>query len=351
MAESDGVSIGCTSDNHFWSAKNTLAHEAKVEKMLAAEIGKYDHFVFNGDTVDFEAARYSQAETMQRGLKLFDKFARANPATQIHFVLGNHDGTQAVYDAFRKLAQKLPNLHVHPVGARIGDALFLHGDRAHLGGSVFRNDKTGGNDSFRVVLPDGMPGLSEKAKRSVKTMMQLGLQTVADWGHPADWVVGELRNSFAKHPNPVLKGVTKVVTGHTHKPYTCEKDGITWYNTGATTPDARSAIVSFKVKAGHWTRPETIRAWQAAQDRLVVRTSEHAHYGNLMKKFLMRSVLGLGRRLGLTKRYPSGALARAAGLEAVRLPKSQTTVEAPNTTKMSRKARVSTAALQQGASR
>lgn len=309
------VTVGSVSDNHFWSVKGSLAHERRMTDQLDRQVGRFDHFVFNGDLADYEASRYSVPDTTRRAVAYVARFAKKFPNTEIHYVLGNHDGTQGLYAALRKAAKKLPNLHVHPVGVRIGEALFMHGDRAHVGGDFFRSDGAIGNDSFRVAMPEEIPRFSKSQARIERLAVKTNLQHVADLYNRPSRIIAELQASLTRYPNPVMDGVKHVVTGHTHLAYEKKKDGITWHNSGAMVPGTEAKLVSISVKRGPWTSREKMAAWEKAQEALVRPLVKEVPLSKIVRKRFDRVLGNVGRRLGLTRRYPSGVTAKTANMQ------------------------------------
>ena len=60
---------------------------------------------------------------------LLARLAAESPGTQVHYMLGNHDGFERFQERMAELTSRHANLSVHDDMLRMGDVLFVHGDR------------------------------------------------------------------------------------------------------------------------------------------------------------------------------------------------------------------------------
>ncbi len=133
--------LGITaSDLHLFS-DYTVTQQMMPRIHAAAE--RADIFVLNGDIFEFNfpSKGLSQDDVLERAISWLREFARAHPHTQIHFVLGNHDGVHCPENPQRDFPTRLRmletelqntgagNFHFHAESFMpAANALFTHGD-------------------------------------------------------------------------------------------------------------------------------------------------------------------------------------------------------------------------------
>ena len=135
------------SDAHIGANASVFKEDdVQLNKMIDQCRGRR-HVILNGDFLDItlnitngarhptigEDERYALGKRMDRLMpKLAHLLARLHaesPDTQVHYLLGNHDGVDEFRQRLDIMAQHSPNLRVHEDMLRMGDVLFVHGDQ------------------------------------------------------------------------------------------------------------------------------------------------------------------------------------------------------------------------------
>ena len=223
------------SDLHLFSGRERRTLDA----WLAQPHAEYAAWVFNGDILDLKWAPWPPEEAAKRACDWMIAFAHAHPHAQIHWVMGNHDG----YEAMRHVLVQasLPaNLHWHAEYCRLGAYLFLHGDLLLL--------KTPRAQRFWPVLPPLPKDARTRARYEHPLQLRLHFsasllmqpQLLVRWMgkhlprlHPAEWAA-------ARH----------IITGHTHRPYRQFSHlGKDWSNTGSAVQGIRFEPLEFAYAA------------------------------------------------------------------------------------------------------
>jgi UDP-2,3-diacylglucosamine pyrophosphatase LpxH len=117
---------------YFLSDLHLFAKRSSAEVMEHAIHGAAQEsqiLVLGGDIFDFRWNRWSNhARTVQESISWLARLLQVNPDCQIHYLLGNHDASQAFVERLSELSQVYANLEWHPHLLRLHDCVFLHGD-------------------------------------------------------------------------------------------------------------------------------------------------------------------------------------------------------------------------------
>ncbi|MBN1910592.1 MAG: metallophosphoesterase [Pirellulales bacterium] len=114
------------SDLHLFSSRS---QEHRYQEAIRGVAAGADRLVLGGDIFDFRwSTMASPEEAVVRAAHWLRELAVECPACHFHFVLGNHDYHQPFLDRLDHLQERLANLTWYPFFARLGTAVFLHGD-------------------------------------------------------------------------------------------------------------------------------------------------------------------------------------------------------------------------------
>ena len=211
------------SDLHLFTP--WTAAERHVDSMIDAA-RRADFFVLNGDIFDF---RWTTLPSVERSVEAaadwLADFAGRCPDCRVTFVMGNHDGLAAFAERLDRAVREVANLDWHPAYARIGPALFAHGDLFLQAG---------------VTDPLDRP-LQTRIRRRPRSLSRCYhlLHTMRIHRWPAKvYTNGQCVRRFARRLDAAdpraIDGVTDVYFGHTHLPFTdVRHNGYTFHNTGS----------------------------------------------------------------------------------------------------------------------
>lgn len=195
-----------------------------------------DFFVLNGDIFDFKwTTLTSVRETMSKAGEWIRGFAMAHPECAIFYVLGNHDCHTEFRIKLAKLAGELGNFHWNASHARIGNALFFHGDLPIEGRNPYSRN---GNSTIRKK--GGILGRSYG--RLIKMGAHKGLRLLFYKRRSAKIISREL-SAFG-----LGQSVTDVYFGHTHVPFSGHaRNGVTFHNTGSAIGDLEFNMLKVEI--------------------------------------------------------------------------------------------------------
>lgn len=113
------------SDLHLF-AKRSNAEAIRPALLRAAEEGQ--HIVLGGDIFDFRWSHWQDpATTLRQSIRWLEELITRCDSCQIHYLLGNHDASQAFVEELENLSQVHANLEWHPHWMRLQDCVFLQG--------------------------------------------------------------------------------------------------------------------------------------------------------------------------------------------------------------------------------
>jgi UDP-2,3-diacylglucosamine pyrophosphatase LpxH len=211
------------SDLHLFTPWSTAVDE--MGRMQAAA-RRADFFVLNGDVFDFRWRTHrSLDEATEEAAGWLERFASEHPACRVIYVMGNHDGLAPFAERLEPLAASAPNFEWHPACARVGAALFFHGDLF-----LRRNE----SDPFTRRLK---PTILKQHAALSRTYRLLHRMRVHRWHAPM--VSGRscarrILRAFDLAADGLTEGVTDVYFGHTHTTFANYRyGGMTFHNTGS----------------------------------------------------------------------------------------------------------------------
>ncbi len=118
----------------FISDLHLLANRSKAHRyleMIKESAAQANYFILGGDIFDFRWARTrNHAHSVDLAVRWLRELIDPCPNCQFHFVLGNHDFDRGFIDRLVQLESDRKNFYYHRYYARIGSAVFLHGDVA-----------------------------------------------------------------------------------------------------------------------------------------------------------------------------------------------------------------------------
>jgi UDP-2,3-diacylglucosamine pyrophosphatase LpxH len=211
------------SDLHLftpWSAADDQMGRVRAAATRA------EFLVFNGDVFDFRwSTRGDVEQSVSEAVEWLHDFATAHPACRVIYVMGNHDGLLPFAEQLEPMAAATANFEWHPACARIGTALFFHGDLF-----LRRNVP----DPFTRRLK---PVIRKRPTALGRAYRLLHRMRVHRWHAP---MVGGRRcarrilRAFRSAQNGLAEGVTDVYFGHTHATLADFRyGGLTFHNTGS----------------------------------------------------------------------------------------------------------------------
>ncbi len=211
----------------------------------AIERTQADMVVLNGDIFEFEYPnrRYTQDEVLRHALTWLREFCSKHPDTQVHYVMGNHDGVYHPTDKKRDFVRQLrtlerkirkndhSNFHFHPeYFLAASNSLFTHGDIPLRGQNMQSRSYTHIDETrvpphtlyevgTRLALRDGDLKLGEVFEQMFydnKTLHRVGQRAVDIWNHH-----GRINPILARSLSGMVNGrhdAFHIFTGHTHIP-------------------------------------------------------------------------------------------------------------------------------------
>jgi UDP-2,3-diacylglucosamine pyrophosphatase LpxH len=245
------------SDLHLFAGRSNA--EARL-KALREPLTSARLIVLNGDTFDFRWSRRGDfGASSKAACQWLREWASGLPASEIHYVLGNHDCLESFTGELTELASTLPSFRWHSHRVCLGRSLFLHGDctqREMDGEELERYRETWRRDSQR----------GRAAELAYKCADLLGITHVAHaWHFPAHRTIRRL----AHHLDAVVPGwdgeFSDCYFGHTHRPFTgLQFRGVRFHNTGSAVRGFPFNPIWFPVTTHRSTTPTSIAAPQAS---------------------------------------------------------------------------------------
>ena len=198
--------------------------------------------VLGGDIVDFKWSQLSDQQTTEAAaLQWLSEFTDRHEGKQVVYVIGNHDCAPTYLDDLRQLAKVNRNFKICEYWYQHGDALFLHGDVAHIRPTQAELEKRRSrwaNHGKRGKLKNGLYAL----------VFLLRLPSLANvLVNRPQRICAQLTDYLSNvglHPEA---GVRRVFFGHTHgvvKDF--EFDGLLFYNSGAPLKTLACEILRFE---------------------------------------------------------------------------------------------------------
>lgn len=288
LADERRAKTGITvSDLHLFS-DYTVTPQMMPRIHAAAE--RADVFVLNGDIFEFNypSKGLTQDDVLEGAVKWLRELALAHPRTQIHFVLGNHDGVHCPENPKRdfparlkKLEQEIKdsgasNFHFHPeTFMPAANALFTHGDLPLRGQNLEKRPYVD-IDAAKVQEVSATQALENIFRgdwgRSVGHYVEQVVYANAAL-HKASQIGAALHNRhtrihpiLAKHLTHHQKvkdrhDIFHIFTGHTHIPITNEMETVTladcegkeyrqtfaFHNTGSSVREEEFNMLEFDI--------------------------------------------------------------------------------------------------------
>lgn len=223
---SDAVRGIALSDLHLLARRS--AGEEYL-KSLRPQLVLANTLVLNGDIFDFRWSTLPSMEvTATRAVEWLSELHAAYPACEIHYVLGNHDCPEFFAERLEVLAKQLNRFQWHPLGVRLGTAVFVHGDCTHrvMDPAALRrfradwdNDRRHGRWMTQAYVAVDRLGLTRAAHQCYFPRRR----TVERAMHYLDRAWPKWRTN-----------VRDCYFGHTHQPFSAyQYEAIRFHNTGS----------------------------------------------------------------------------------------------------------------------
>ncbi|HUR57049.1 MAG TPA: metallophosphoesterase [Opitutaceae bacterium] len=214
------------SDLHLFAQRSAGADyfAALKPQLIAADV-----LVLNGDIFDFRWSTLPSVEsTAVHALEWLAAASAALPACDIHYVLGNHDCPTFFQAKLAEFARGRPRLHCHPLGLRIGPAVFVHGDCAH------RKMDPAGLRRYRAAW-DNDRGHRPWQTRAYVAADRIGVTALTHRGwFPREKTVGRVTHYLDRAQPGWRERTGDCYFGHTHLPFSNHRSGtIRFHNTGS----------------------------------------------------------------------------------------------------------------------
>ncbi len=228
------------SDLHLFTRRSVAAG---WEDAIARAAGEGEFLVLNGDIFDFRWSTLpSVAATLDAAVAWLDRWLVAFPDCRFVYVLGNHDGLAAFGDRLAGLAGQRPNLAWHPSAARIGSALFLHGDLPL---------RLGRGRSLRGPLPDRIGQRGPLAEQCYQLATAAHLTGAVVRVNTRRRCARLIQRALRLDPPYSMAPITDVYFGHTHAPFSgYSHGGLTFHNTGSAIRGMGGALLPVTAAAG-----------------------------------------------------------------------------------------------------
>ena len=228
-----------TSDFHMFSQRSRI-NELMVELDDATE--RAELIVLGGDIIDFKWSQLSDQQTTEAAaLQWLGDFTDHHEGKQIIYITGNHDCASTYVDDLRALAKVNRNFKVYEYWYQHGDALFLHGDVAHIKPTQAALEKRRSRWSRHKKR-----GMLKNSLYNLFFLMRLPLLANMLINRP-ERICSQLTRYLSNvglHPEA---GIQRVFFGHTHgviKDF--EFDGLLFYNSGAPLKTLACEILRFE---------------------------------------------------------------------------------------------------------
>lgn len=209
------------SDLHLYSHRSR-AHRHQAFIVEAAR--RSEVLVLNGDIFDFDWSTFGAVEpTMDAAEEWLRTLAAESPACRVHYVFGNHDALRPWADRCAAMVRDVENLAWSPDYLRLGDTVFTHGDL--LLGAEPRRTRA-------LSPPDRQRGPS--LGRAYDVVSNLRIPRALSLCCPTRRSARVLHRNFRKLDAQLTQGVRRLITGHTHRPYSGIRiDEVEIHNTGS----------------------------------------------------------------------------------------------------------------------
>lgn len=239
---------------HFLSDLHLFANRSfadAVQPALYQSARESQALILGGDIFDFRWSRWQDhATTIRASVQWLESLLTVNPECRIHYLLGNHDASQAFTEELERLSLVYANLEWHPHLLRLQDKVFLHGDvidaRLPLNEGFHeqldllrkRKDERALPAAYRHKMYDA----------AVKTHVH---RLVASVANPKARVLAKISDylEWANHGRGA--GVRDVYFGHTHCPLEGEPfGGMRYHNPGATIKGMKFRLIEIPLAPG-----------------------------------------------------------------------------------------------------
>jgi UDP-2,3-diacylglucosamine hydrolase len=230
MSDRETKTVCVFSDLHVFCRRSEAAERmgAVHEAMEGADL-----CVLNGDIFDFRWTVFEGVEeTVPHAIAWLEEFMARYSGRRFHYILGNHDAVGPFIDRIETLAHQTPELTCHPLGVKLDQSVFLHGDVAHYAMS---------KDHFEGDFRAKWRG-DRKKGRAQNWLYDRGFDYgVHRWVHrtafPPRVVAKRVANYLREKGLGPDTGTTDVYLGHTHIALSdYEYEGLRFHNTGAPMP-------------------------------------------------------------------------------------------------------------------
>jgi UDP-2,3-diacylglucosamine pyrophosphatase LpxH len=231
------------SDLHLFARRSLGA--ARLEG-LRAELAEVDFLVLNGDIFDFRWSTLRSHETTQAAaLEWLRRLVNDFRKCQVHFVMGNHDCLAPFRHGLDGLAAALPRFQWHEHWLRLGPALFLHGDCAHV-----KMDAGEFHRYREAWRRDRQHGACRAAAYSC--VDRLGFTQLAQTCQfPRRRTVQRIVYHLDQACPGWRRGLRDCYFGHTHVPFSNYRhDGLTFHNTGSAVRHMAFKPIFFELPRG-----------------------------------------------------------------------------------------------------
>ncbi len=228
--------------------------ETQIDHIITRALMQADHVVLNGDVFEtiYRPKGVSTTEAIANYMDRLDNWVATAKGlgSQLHITTGNHDVSSELMMALGEKALEHANiLHFHPVGLRINDTIFVHGNRT-LDGEQYGSTSEGTRiadaeqslgANFTKLLPEPAHQTADDFIQFMKGIAQPLWHKYTARNKPesmAQEVSEGLKTSPLLKPMIARDGqqmgnATTVITGHTHLPYSnIEQEGLHFSNTG-----------------------------------------------------------------------------------------------------------------------
>lgn len=256
--------IGVRGREHIARKPDFAVTDEQANQVVVNAIRQSDHLVLNGDIFELYYVKdYSPEESIRSDItrnyielvKNWASIAQEH-GTTIHLLIGNHDDTNEFIDRLEnEIGNSLSSVKFHPVGLRINDMMFSHGDTFFSyspQGNIQqqeRHTETEGEyllgEKLIYKLPVSWQKPAGDALLSFKTFIQPIKETLTEHLSTQKEVnrldkfiqKSPLSGSVVTKDGIVLPPATKVFSGHTHNYYNHvspqqSAEDISYYNTG-----------------------------------------------------------------------------------------------------------------------
>jgi len=198
--------------------------------------------VLGGDIIDFKWSQLSDQQTSEAAaLQWLGDFTDRHEGKQIVYVIGNHDCAPTYVDDLRQLAKVNRNFKVYEYWYQHGDAIFLHGDVAHIKPTQAELEKRRtrwSRQKKRGKLKNGLYNLAFLLRiPSLANMLINRPQRICSQ-------LTSYLSDVGLHPE---SGVRRVFFGHTHTVLkNFELDDLLFSNSGAPLKTLACEILRFE---------------------------------------------------------------------------------------------------------